>query len=257
MRRGVFMPVLLALLLAGLCLAGLTGCAEKSGDAQPPDTAQDEPDPAPEPEPTPESEPAGAEPVEPSVPEPAVPAEGLLTEEELKFFNEEFFNSGYINIRNQFLMSSYESPEWIDLLELFYCGTDRGQPITDEERAAFEAAEGCPIETDIVKISAADVDAVLIEHMGISLEETRKIHWDNFRYLPDYGAYYLAHGDTNSWYAVEIVSGTREGGLFHLYYSYNGGYYGDNWMCVTLREAEDSYQFVSNMSCAESDVPNV
>ena len=53
-----------------------------------------------------------------------------LSDEELAWFNgNEFFtnemDSGtvmQINIRNQFLSSTYETPEDINLFELFYCG---------------------------------------------------------------------------------------------------------------------------------------
>ena len=247
MRRTVFMPVLLALLIAGLCLTNLTGCAEK--ETQAPDTVQDEPAPAPDPAP------ADVEPVEPSIPDPAAPEDGPLTEEELRYFNEQFFNGEYMNIRNQFLSSSYESPEWIDLYWLFYCGSGWDEAMTDEEWAAFEAAEDCSIDTDIVKISSANVDMVLMEHMGVTLEETNQLHWDNFRYMPDYDAYYIAHGDTNYRGWVEIASGTREGELLHLYY--DDWFFDEGWKCVTLRETgSGGYHFVSNMPCGESDVPN-
>ena len=250
MRMSDFNPVLLALLLAGLCLVNLSGCAEEDTAAPTvPDVVENEPAPAPDPAPS------GVEPAEPSVPDSAASADGPLTEAELRFFNEDFFNGDYMNIRNQFLSSSYESPEWIDLYWLFYCGTGRDETMTEAEWAAFEAAEDCQIDTDITKISAANVDAVLMEHMGVTLEETNQIHWDNFRYLPDYDAYYIAHGDTNYRGFVEIVSGTREGDLLQLYY--DDWFFDEGWKCVTLRETESGgYQFVSNMRCDESDVPN-
>ena len=75
MKKIALMPVLLALLIAGLCLTNLTGCAEKEQDTPAPDTTQNEPAPAPDPN-----------------PDPAAPADGPLTEEALRDFNEEFFN---------------------------------------------------------------------------------------------------------------------------------------------------------------------
>lgn len=46
-----------------------------------------------------------------------------LSEEELAYFNGDgFFNGDYLNIRNQFLSSTYAAPEEIDLFQLFYCG---------------------------------------------------------------------------------------------------------------------------------------
>lgn len=253
MRRTIFMPVLLALLIVGLCLTNLTGCTEKTGDTQAPNTTQNEPSPTP----APVTESSGVEPEEPSIPDPATPVDGPLTVEELRYFNEEYFNGDYMNIRNQFLASDYESPEWIDFYDLFHYGAGSwGEAITDEERAAFEAALGDSVDSNVTKVSASNVDAMLTEYMGLTAEETNKIHLDNITYLPEYDAYYVAHGDTNYWSNVSISAGDRQDGLLCLYYSYSASYYGDGWKCVTLRETEDGYQFVSNMICNKSDVPN-
>ena len=58
-----------------------------------------------------------------------------LSEEELAYFNGDgFFNGDYLNIRNQFLSSTYAAPEEIDLFQLFYCGD--GTPTTPPHRTA-------------------------------------------------------------------------------------------------------------------------
>ena len=231
MRKRVFTPILLALLIAGLCLAGPSGCGGK--DDPVPDT-----DPAPS---VPAPDPAPSDP-EPEA--PGVPADAPLTEEELRYFNEEFFNGAYLNIRNQFLTSVYETPADIDLFELFYCGTGWDEAMPDEEWAAFEAAGGF-VETDVTKISAANADAVLLEYTGLTLEKTNKVGLENFIYLPEYDAYYNAHGDTNYLNEVAFSSGEWKDGLIRLYYSdeYGGGVQ----KCAVLRETADGkYQFVSN-----------
>ena len=221
MRKLEWMPVLLALLLAGLCLTGLAGCAERGGDTAALGTERNEPVTAPD---------------------------GPLTEGELKYFNEEFFNSGYFNLRNQFLTSVYETPADIDLFELFYNGDGQEETMTDEEWAAFEEAGGF-IETDVTKISTIWADAVLKEHTGLTLAETNQAGLDNFIYLPEYDAYYMAHGDTNYLNEVVFVSGEWKDGLIRLYYAdeVSGAR-----KCVSLREtAEGGYHFVSNMFCDE------
>ncbi len=241
MRKTDFMPVLLALLLVGLCMTSLTGCADR-GKA----------DPAPEPG---QSNPAPAvgSGVEPSVPDAAAPESGPLSGEELKFFNESFFNGMDRNIRNQFLSSMYETAADIDLYELLYCGAGLDESMDDGEQADFEEVGGF-VDCDITKVSAAGADAVLLEYTGLTLEETRKVGLGNFTYLPQYDAYYLGHGDTNYRVSVTVSAGEREGDLLHLYY--NDDFYADGWKCVTLRETEGGgYQFVSNLYCNESDVP--
>ena len=227
MRKHDFTPVLLALLLAGLCLVHLTGCTGK------------------EPDPAEQSGPAAAPDPGPDTTQPAAPADGPLTEEELQCFNEEFFNGDSMNIRNQFLLSVYETAADVSLFELFYNGTGQDETMTDEEWAAFEAAGGF-VETDVTKVSTIRADAVLKENTGLTLAETSRVGLDAFIYLPEYDAYYMAHGDTNYW-EVSITSGERAEGLIHLFYDDE---YSGSQKCVTLRETEDGgYQFVSNLRC--------
>ena len=67
-----------------------------------------------------------------------------LSEEELAYFNGDgFFNGDYLNIRNQFLSSTYAAPEEIDLFQLFYCGdgdADYAAPPDGVDPVALEAA---------------------------------------------------------------------------------------------------------------------
>lgn len=175
-----------------------------------------------------------------------------LTGEELDWFNTEFFNGG---IQNQFLSSEYKSPEYINMFELFYCGTGLGErstaaALTSEERklvidtfyGGFEP--DCPC----YKISAADIDTVLLENIGMTLAETKAISMGSFHYLADYDAYYYFHGDTNYRGEVVISSGEREGDLVRLYY--NDTFFADGWKCVTLlADTGDGYWFVSNLPC--------
>ena len=66
-----------------------------------------------------------------------------LSEEELAYFNGDgFFNGDYLNIRNQFLSSTYAAPEEIDLFQLFYCGdgdADYAAPPDGVDPVALEA----------------------------------------------------------------------------------------------------------------------
>jgi hypothetical protein len=72
-----------------------------------------------------------------------------LNDEELSYFNgDEFFNGEYLNIRNQFLSSTYERPEKIDMLQLFYCGSGIEEFSTEEERAAVFAYNKWDMEPD-------------------------------------------------------------------------------------------------------------
>ena len=187
---------------------------------------------------------------EPTIIQTQANTSGPLTGAELSYFNNDFFQSatektwGQVNIRNQFLSSLYDDPADIDLLELFYNGpgTDTpSEPISDQELEKVGEPEICPT----TKITASAMDAVLYENTGLHLEETNKVGLSSFEYLPEYDAYYLTHGDTNSRDQVVMRGGTHENDLVHLFYL--DEFYGDGWKCVTLRERDGNWQFVSNV----------
>lgn len=205
-----------------------------------------------------------------------------LTSAEVHWFNTEFFNGEYLDIQNQFLSSTYESPEDINMFELFYCGAavpaerSAGTIMSQAERKLlldtyYDGAEpDCACE----KITSADMDIVLLENTGLSLSDTQKIGLENFDYLPKYGAYYFYHGDTNYRSQVVIASGERQGDLVLLYYY--DDFMGGVWKCVTLLYREEAgiyrgnfdsttgkkrvslvenvsaYHFVSNLPCEAS-----
>ena len=172
---------------------------------------------------------------------PSVP----LTAEELAYFNDEFFNGEDMNLHNQFLSSLYDTPQDIDLFELFYCGTGREEVLTEAERQATgsfdeNGEEICPTS----KLSVSTLDAVLTENMGLTLAETNQIGLEQFDYRKEYDAYYHTHGDTNYRSSVTFTAGMRQGDLVFLYY--DDVFMADGAKVVTLRETDGGYQFVSN-----------
>lgn len=218
----------MALLTAGACLITFAGCSEDAAGNGP-----------------------GAKPLSTA----AKRQDGPISAAELRYFNEQYFNGTYMNIRNQFLSSIYETPADIDLFGLFYCGNGRNETMTDEEWAAFEAQGGF-MDTDVTKLSTTGADAVLLEYTGLTLAETSKAGLENFTYLPDFDAYYHAHGDTNYRGQVNISAGVREGDLIHLYYDVSA--IDSVCTCVTLREIEGGgYQFVSNTFKETPIIPTV
>ncbi len=214
---------------------------------------------------------SGGGPESPFIPAPSqTPEDGSLrplTGEELRWFNEEFFNgekdeygsSGY-NLRNQFINAGfnlYEKPEDIDLYQLFYCD---GTILTKEEyQRAFGGEEmQCPA----YKMTAEEMDGVLKEYTGLRLGQVDQVGLENFTYLD--GAYYWMHGDTNYPGDIEILSGTREGATVKLYH--HGWSSGSEWYCTTLEEQEGGqgenalshspqYFFVSNVACEKPAIP--
>ncbi|HZJ76065.1 MAG TPA: M56 family metallopeptidase [Oscillospiraceae bacterium] len=170
-----------------------------------------------------------------------------LTVEELDYFNgDEFFNGEYLNIRNQFLSSFYDTPDEIDLFELFYCGSGLAEVLTKAEREAVIAYNDWDIEPDCActKISRAKMDAVLTKCTGLTLADTKGIRLDNFTYLEQYDAYYFYHGDTNYRMEVSFFGGEREGDIIRLFY--DDSFTNEGKTILTLREQGNTYIFESN-----------
>ncbi len=173
----------------------------------------------------------------PTVEEPDAAPEPL-TQEELVFFQENFFSPNY-SIANQFLNSLYTSPENIDLFELFYNGTTLPGAMSEEEQqtlmAAYPNSWG---NTGCIKLPVKDMDTILEQYTGLKLADTKRLGLEHFTYLEQYDAYYDFHGDTNARTSVEFTAGFRQGNQVSLYYEEN--------KVVTLREAGDSWHILSN-----------
>ena len=190
---------------------------------------------------------------------PLTGSDDPLTGAELTYFAEEWFNGDDFNIRNQFLNSLYDRPEDIDLYNLFYCGSGLPETISDQELAEEGnwAADGeliCPLE----KNSRANMDAVLTQYAGLTVEETNQVGLEGFSYREEYDAWYHAHGDTNYYPQVDITAGRRQGDLIHLYYRETFRPDRGDWGCVTLRDLGDgNYWFVSNQPSEKPAIPTV
>lgn len=174
-----------------------------------------------------------------------------LSSEELEYFNgDEFFNGEYMNIRNQFMSSLYDSPEKINLFELFYCGSGSEEIPTEEERNAVVAHNNWDMEPDCacIKVSRTNMDTVLIDNMGLGLADIEKIDLECFTYLEQYDAYYLYHGDTNYCMNISFFGGEREGDIIRLFY--DDEFTGEGEKVLTLRKYGGTYLFVSNRKSA-------
>ncbi|QNL45654.1 M56 family metallopeptidase [Oscillibacter hominis] len=169
-----------------------------------------------------------------------------IGEEELHYFNEEYFNGEDYNLRNQFLSSLYDAPEEIDLFELFYCGSGLTEEMTAPElQSVIDVGYGgYPPDTDYTKLSASNMNQVLEDYLGLTLDETRQIGLEQFTYLAEYDAYYCFHGDTNYRGSVTFSSGSRRGDLIRLIY--DDWFMGDGYKVLTLRKTGGGYHFVSN-----------
>ena len=162
-----------------------------------------------------------------------------LTEEEIRWFNEEFFNTDGNFRRNNFLNCTYEEVKSINLYDIFY---NSSEEISKEERKALRGSE-IDFGTDFFKLTTSYIDSILLEHMQISLERTDKIGLDSYVYFEEFDAYFNCHGDTN-YSSIEVKSGTKdENGNVKLQYLRRED--GKEYI-VTLKKHANGYYFVSN-----------
>ena len=165
----------------------------------------------------------------------------LLTEDELRGFEE------YLNRTDNygFLMSDYQSPEYINLNEVFYSGAGLEQsPLTEEERDMYLKTVGQPeLFTDLVRLSTEQIDAFLTEKTGLSLDRMKSgIGWI---YLAPFDRYYSEHGDTNM-RSFFCPGGEVDGGLYRIRCLSDGYSQFNLESIVTLKKVSSGYQFLSN-----------
>jgi len=165
-----------------------------------------------------------------------------LTDEELDWFENSFFNTEENRIINMFLTSKYHYAEDIDLSQLFYNGIQvtGSSDVSDEERNLLKDRYDI-MDLDIFKVTTDEMDAILQKYMGITLEKTHKVHLDSLCYLEEYDAYYSVVGDTE-YMRYELNYGWKQkDGTVAIEYSL-----GEDLYCVTLKEVDGTYYFVSN-----------
>ena len=185
-----------------------------------------------------------------------------LTGDELAYFNEELFNQdGGDCIPNEFLSFLFGSPEEVDVFALFFGGTGMTDQVTADEWQQLEAIVGQRSDQfwGCWKISAADMDAILLAYTGLTAAEMDPETLESFLYLPEYDAYYFFRPleEEPSWTTVQFSAGEREGDTVHLYYQdFSFGGYGTR--CVALAEQPDgSWQFVSHLLSERTAIPTV
>lgn len=167
-----------------------------------------------------------------------------LTQEELKWFNEQFFNVADNMITNAFLNCTYADVKDISMYELFYdCPNQSTVEISVAEKALLKQSWG-EIETDIQKVPASYIDEMLSKYANIKLADTNKFELDKLVYLADYSAYYNVHGDVH-YSPVEVKSGVKDANgnvVLQCYRTEEAKEY-----TVTLKAHENGYYFVSNI----------
>lgn len=210
-----------------------------SNDAQP-DDAEEKTDTAEEKE---ELSPVSEE-GEPGKKELDIPENGRrLTEEELEEYTEwiqDISNYG-------FLLSDWEDPAQINLYQVFYNGAGVAREGMEEEKRAYMERNDQPeIYTDFIAMDQAEVDAVLLEKVGLTYDQLLEKGSRGMKdaYYTETDSFCLERGDTN-YIPFGCVDGTvdADGTIVTLYCE------GDDWvrLCEVKVETTSGHRrFLSN-----------
>ena len=185
----------------------------------------------------------------------SAPTASILTEDEIKFFNENFFSTEtkYPGrwLRNNILHREFETPAQVDIRAMLY----------DEPTEELSNAESEYLKTqmeevfDTSRFTTAYINELLQTYLGISLEESEKKGLDSLFYYAEEDAYYLVRSDAMCVF-VHVESGVHneDGTIALVYMKSNQPFTNMNaseiealpQYQVVLKEVEKGYQFVSN-----------
>ncbi len=166
----------------------------------------------------------------------------------IPFLPDNYFDeSGYgeNTFANFCLSSYYDSPEDVDLEELFYNGFHLD---IDETDRRFLLEQNIELDSDIVKVHIDDMNVVLKQYFNLTLDETNKVGMEKFIYNEETGYYYLIHNDVHQRKIHMKEQRVDEIGNYYLIYTV-----GDETeeSIAVLRKEKGRYIFLSNKKLSE------
>ena len=161
---------------------------------------------------------------------------------------EDFFDESGMaenTFANFCLSSYYDSPEDVDLEELFYNGFHWD---LDESDKIFLSTRNIDLDYDIIKLHEDDMNVVLGQFFNLTLDETNKVGIEKFIYNEETGFYYLIHNDVHQWKIhVKEQRVDDKANLSIIYTVENEA--GEN--IAVLRKEKGRYIFLSNKKLNE------
>ncbi|MBQ2275280.1 MAG: hypothetical protein II331_01385 [Lachnospiraceae bacterium] len=170
-----------------------------------------------------------------------------LTQDELDEFTE--FIHGWDAYG--FLLSEYVNPVSVDLGEVFYSGAGVQKDMSNEDADAYLAAiNESEFQTDCIKVEKSDVEKIVKERLGLSLDE---VNVDNIGvYVPEFDSYYHECGDTN-YVKYTCVRGLVNGNVYTLDFKADSDIYSSYSSVQTiLQKTDNGYMFIANQCLSES-----
>lgn len=144
-----------------------------------------------------------------------------------------------------FLLSEYDTPEDVELGEVFHNGAGFSEEMTTQEVEAYlKECNQEELYTDCVKVTANNVEALLQKDLGIGLADMHT-RMDGV-YLEDYDAYYHEAGDTN-YISFVCESGQVKGDIYTVKFVNESEDVSPVYAVETiLKKTAEGYHFLSN-----------
>lgn len=167
-----------------------------------------------------------------------------LSKEELSSFQTMFNDASY----NGLLCCNYKTPKDANPDEIFYNGAGISYDEAYEQaiETYLKKTDQDEVYTDLTMLKESDVEAYLMEHLGVSLAEMH--HHFDYVYLPEEKLYALEHGDTN-YRPFEVTDGfvSADGSHYILYAidSFSLDQEKKVIVKVTLEKNGENYRFLS------------
>ncbi len=144
-----------------------------------------------------------------------------------------------------FLLSEYDTPEDVELGEVFHNGAGFSEEMTTQEVEAYlKECDQEELLTDCVKVTANNVEELLQKYLGIGLADMHT-RMDGV-YLEDYDAYYHEAGDTN-YISFVCESGQVKGDIYTVKFVNESEDVSPVYAVeTTLKKTAEGYHFLSN-----------
>jgi len=172
----------------------------------------------------------------------------LLSKEEVdtltQLFTQQVGAGEPTNWYNMAMFGSYETPQQINLNDLFSMGEGNHQwTPTESETAFLKTQEHIGKWGSTYCISRQTMDDVLQQYFGLTLDETEGVGLENMAYFPETDCYYWSVSDVRYTLGFEITQACRtaEG---NIVFYYNIPY---REYRMTIKPVGDGYHILSNI----------
>lgn len=169
------------------------------------------------------------------------------TEQELTYFQElltEYNTSGFYNFYNIATLSTFSSPQELNLREILYNGIGRAgsHKLTEAELAYFTAIEPTLAFVDTNRMRPEEIDAILTLYFDIALEDINEEGKKYLKYWEETDCYYTFCTDMHWNESITVTDCKEEAdGTVQILYNTPNSY------VMTLKRVNGIYKILSNL----------